>query len=89
MKKVRSLILYSLVGAGMIYAFITVAATPLAACTPTQCDSIRQSADFLCGSIYGWQCDVGVVDSCDASGYVLFCQDSSGGTCGAFFNQCS
>jgi hypothetical protein len=84
MKKIRSLVIYALLNAGMIYALIAMFPLPASACTPAQCNSIQQNVVAFCQAA---GCATGSFVFCNASGYEFFC-DGSGINCHEYMAQC-
>jgi hypothetical protein len=82
MKNVRPVMVHGLLIAGMIYALLSVAVLPAAACTPSQCNTLSQIANSMC-QLHDCP-DGGELVLCDSSGWEIDCY----GGCGVFGGQC-
>lgn len=89
MKKIRGLLAYGLLIGGMVYALISIAAVPAAACTPTQCaDLDPETINTICEGNFGCL-GGGRLVFCNSSGFEAECFTSNGGICTQFGGQCN
>ncbi len=71
MTKVRTMMLVQgLLSGGMIYALLSIFAVPAAACTPSQCSALAQSANAFCEVSY--HCGGHLVE-CNSSYDIIYC----------------
>jgi hypothetical protein len=87
-KKMLSFITHCLLLSGMLYAIVVIAVVPAAACTTSECNTLRSHGGALCASQYGPGCNIGLVISCNSSGFVIYCKTASGSNCGVVGGQC-
>jgi hypothetical protein len=87
MKKLRTVLGYAILIAGMTYALLAIVVVPASACTPAECDLLESDMSELCASVYPESCIYGAMMAyCDSGGYrinCLVCDRIISSTCGS------